>query len=69
MELRRYKGPELHDRYVLSDEQMILLGQGLKDTGTRESFVVKLDKQTSADVMKDVRSAFDEKWKAADPIA
>ena len=58
----------LHDRYILSEAEIILLGHGLKDIGNKESFVVKLPKSLANDIMDQVKSSFDEKWKDAKEI-
>jgi hypothetical protein len=49
---------ELHDRYILSDSGMWLVGHSLKDLGTKESFIVKLDE----DIKKSMESVFTNRW-------
>jgi len=44
---------------------MFLLGHGLKDIGGKESFVIRLNKELAPNLIKDVRSKFDERWKLA----
>jgi len=52
----------LHDRYILSDNQLILLGHGLKDIGNKDSFFIRLPDTMAADLIGTVRDTFDEKW-------
>ncbi len=56
---------DFHDRYVLSDKEIILLGHGLKDLGNKESFVVKLPDTLAHDVIAAARQSFDNKWHVA----
>lgn len=67
-EFRRYAGRDLHDRYILTANELILLGHGLKDVGRRESFIVRLRRETAGDLIDDLRASFDSKWAAASPL-
>jgi len=58
----------LHDRFILSDSEIILLGHGLKDIGNKESFVVRLPKSLAGDIIDQVKISFDEKWKVANEL-
>jgi hypothetical protein len=62
VESRRHNGSDLHDRYVLSDDQLILIGHGLKDVGNRESFIIGLDKTLAGDLLEGARASFDTRW-------
>lgn len=56
---------DLHDRYVLTADTLLLVGHGLKDIGGKESFVVRLDRAEAKDLMDDVKTSFDAKWATA----
>ncbi len=58
----------LHDRYVLSDTHLVLIGHGLKDFGKKETFVVILDEQFAEDTIKTVKNTFDAHWNTALPL-
>lgn len=60
-EFRKDTTRSLHDRYILSDDEIIFLGHGLKDVGNKDSFVVRLPKSVASDVMNSVRATFDQK--------
>jgi hypothetical protein len=63
IELRITDRPQdLHDRYVLSDAKILLVGHGLKDIGAKESFVIVLPRTLAADLLGDMKRSFDEKW-------
>lgn len=68
-EFRKHAGNDLHDRFVVTEKELILLGHGLKDIGNKESFVVKLDRTYAGDVIDNICAAFDSKWKQAQPVA
>lgn len=68
VEFRRYGGRDLHDRYVLSQYELILLGHGLKDVGSRDSFIIRITRELADDLIKDIRDSFDTKWQSATPI-
>jgi hypothetical protein len=61
-------GTGLHDRYILTDDSLLLVGHGLKDVGAKESFLVALEKVWAPDLLADTAAAFDSRWSAATPI-
>jgi hypothetical protein len=56
---------DLHDRYVLTKDNLLIVGHGLKDIGTKESFVVQIPASLAPDLLTQVERAFDTKWAAA----
>lgn len=69
IELRVASRPQdLHDRYVLSSENILIIGHGLKDIGGKESFVIVLPRKLAGDLLSDVQRSFDEKWASATPL-
>lgn len=65
---RLLQGKDLHDRYLLTSDELILLGHGLKDIGGRESFLVRLSESMCSDLIEQVRQSFDDKWSNAEPL-
>ena len=65
-EIRMSNSGEWHDRYVLAETRLLLLGQGLKDFGNKESFVIILDEEFAP--IKTVKDAFENHWEAAQPL-
>jgi hypothetical protein len=65
VDFRRYSGTDVHDRFVLADDQLILIGHGLKDIGNKDSFVICIPKHVSGDLLTNVRVSFDAKWQNA----
>jgi integrase len=69
IELRRHTVPhDLHDRYIITDEALILVGHGIKDLGERESFVAILKGEMGKEIKKDLIAKFDQRWSTAQPI-
>ncbi len=69
IEFRRRIGHDLHDRFVLSNAELILIGHGLKDIGGKDSFVVRIDSSLAQEVISSVRESFDKRWSTAEPLA
>jgi hypothetical protein len=67
-EFKQYTQQELHDRYLVDDRGLVILGHGLKDIGGKESFVILLEKSLVPDAIRDILNAFEDRWKLATPI-
>jgi hypothetical protein len=65
VEFRKLGSTDIHDRYILADDEIILLGHGLKDIGTKESFVIRLTREMCADLIDTVKESFEAKWATA----
>lgn len=59
---------ELHDRYILTKNSLILVGHGIKDLGDKESFILTFDKNMAGNIINDLDSKFDQRWKLSTPI-
>ena len=64
-EARDYPMNDLHDRYILSDDALVLLGGSMKDLGNKESFAIILRKNANKDIFDTVFEKFKTKWKTA----
>ena len=63
IEIKDYSSSELHDRYILSKNFLIILGHGIKDLGNRDSFAIVLDKKVSTNIIESLTEVFDRRWK------
>ena len=64
IQLGKYsKGFELHDRYLISDDAFAVIGNGFKDMGGKESFVIIIKKERLGELYKILRNKFEERWK------
>ena len=68
IEFRNYPHPYIHDRFILSSDHLVLFGHSIKNLGSKESFAVVLDKNTSKDIFGVLIEIFNRKWKEAKPI-
>jgi hypothetical protein len=57
-----------HDRFVLTDDDLILIGHGLKDLGARDSFLIRLPNEYVTGITEEITRAFDDQWSHATPI-
>ena len=62
---RRSPSADFHDRFILSDNEIIVLGHGLKDLGNKDSFVIRLPLDLAHDVIDATRNNFDDRWQNA----
>lgn len=67
-EFRRYAQRGLHDRFLVDDRGLVILGHGLKDIGKKESFAIFLEKSLVPDIVREVSRTFDNRWKSATPL-
>ncbi|MGA2242792.1 MAG: hypothetical protein ABSH11_12275 [Verrucomicrobiota bacterium] len=69
MEARIYSAHhDLHDRYIISINALVIIGHGIKDIGSKESFLILLKGDTTADLRKTLLDKFDSRWKIASPL-
>ncbi len=63
IELREYeKFYELHDRYIISDNALVIIGYGIKDLADKESFIVFLPKNLVKDFLPTLKKTFEMRW-------
>lgn len=62
-EFRLSNSGDLHDRYVLANNGLLLLGHGLKDFGHKETFLIMLDEEFAP--LETVKATFEGHWAAA----
>lgn len=68
IEIRVYSGNDLHDRYIVSENKLILIGHSIKDLGNKESFAVRLDKKYNLNIYESIIENFNRKWKSSSTI-
>ena len=62
-EFRQYSSSGLHDRYIIDDNSLMILGYGLQRVGIGgESFVIILNNEWIEDMKAGVITEFDKKW-------
>lgn len=68
IQFRNYPKTDIHDRYVISSEFVVILGHSLKDLGSKESFAIVLNKETNINVFGALTELFNRRWKSATPL-
>lgn len=53
---------ELHDRYILSENVLTIIGHGLKDIGNKECFLISIPKQEVTEIYGSLKKNFKERW-------
>ncbi len=69
VEIKRVPAPApFHDRYILSENSLVLIGQGLADLGEKEAFVVSFPRSDVSDLASELERSFDALWATATAI-
>jgi len=65
IEFRNYPNTDMHDRYIISEKSLVILGHSFKDLGSKESFAIVLDKDRSRNIVEALTENFNRRWKQA----
>jgi len=69
IEIKKHRGFDLHDRYIIADNALVVVGHGFKDMAEdRESFVVFLPKILVTKFLPSLKQKFEERWKKSDNL-
>jgi len=63
IEFRDYPNTDLHDRYIISPDRVVLIGHSIKDLGAKESFAIVLNQTSSQNIYEALGENFDRRWK------
>lgn len=63
IEFRSYPHKDIHDRYILSSNYLVILGYSIKDLGNKESFAIMLKKDTNKNIFDAMVENFNRRWK------
>lgn len=58
----------IHDRYIISDDKIMLLGHGIKDIGKRDSFIISIDNSIAQELINETKLRFHQLWSSATSI-
>ena len=59
----------IHDRYIISNDSLMIIGHGIKDIGNKDSFIFKIDKSICPELWNQIKDSFDNKWKTSAPLS
>lgn len=68
MEFRNYPYRDIHDRYIISFDLLVILGHSIKDLGRKESFALVLNKDTNKDILEALIENFNRRWKQSNTL-
>jgi len=68
VEFRDYPLNDIHDRYVVSSDSLVILGHSIKDLGSKETFAIVLNEKTAKDIVGELKNNFNERWNNSVPI-
>ena len=66
IEFKNYPHKDIHDRYIISSELLVILGHSIKDLGAKESFAIILNKATNKNIVEALIENFNKRWKQSD---
>lgn len=65
IEFRDYTCSDIHDRYIISAEALVILGHSIKSLGDKESFAIMLDSHSNKNIYEALHDNFNRRWKSA----
>lgn len=68
IEFRDYPNTDLHDRYIISPDRIVLIGHSIKDLGAKESFAIVLYETSSKNLYEALSENFDRRWKQSNTL-
>ena len=70
IEMRKYeKFYELHDRYIISKNALVVIGYGIKDLANKESFIVFLPEKLVRNFLPGLKRNFEQRWRKSGNIS
>lgn len=62
VEFRDYPNADIHDRYIISEDKVTLIGHSMKDLGAKESFAVVLGRAYYREIYDALNDNFIRRW-------
>lgn len=62
IEFRDYPLGDIHDRYIISSENLVILGYSIQNLGAKESFAIILNKNMYENIVEALIENFDRRW-------
>lgn len=70
IELKKYdKYYELHDRYIIAKNALVVVGHGIKDLANKESFVIFLPEKLVKNFLPGLKQIFEQRWRKSGNIS
>lgn len=68
VEFRDYPNADIHDRYIISEDKVTLIGHSIKDLGSKESFAIVLSREHYMEIYEALNSNFTSRWNISSVI-
>ena len=68
IEFRNYPHKDIHDRYIISSDRLVILGHSIKNLGEKESFAIVLAKDSYNYIFEALKENFIKRWHDSNPI-
>ena len=69
IQIKQYaKFYELHDRYIIAGNGLVVIGHGIKDLAGKESFIIFVPIELTKDFLPKLKAAFEERWKKSNNL-
>ena len=68
VEFRNYPNADIHDRYIISEDKVTLIGHSMKYLGAKESFAVVLGRGYYREIYDALNDNFIRRWNISDVI-
>jgi hypothetical protein len=65
IEFRNYSERDIHDRYIMSEDSLVLIGHSLKDLGGKETFAVILNRNNYGEIYQSLSGNFNLRWESS----
>lgn len=62
IEIRNYPHSDIHDRYIISESEVVIIGHSIKDLGAKETFAIILDSDKNIDIYEVLHNNFNRRW-------
>ncbi len=67
IKLKQYPNDHLHDRYILSNDKMLIIGHGLS-LRNKETFIIELKDDIAKDLRFGLLQTFDRRWQISSDV-
>jgi len=64
-EFGNYACSDIHDRYIITTDALIILGYSIKNLGDKESFAIMLDSHANKNIYDALCDVFNRRWKSS----
>jgi hypothetical protein len=63
VEFRNYPNADIHDRYIISSDSLVILGHSIKNLGCKESFAIVMRRDQNQNIVEALVESFNRRWK------